>query len=333
MSDTTPQKRVAFESYGVKSIAPTMLANWDAAPATLILKRVFGVPFRPNAKMWRGDAVEVAMAALIRNPNEIDEVAIAAAVSLALETFEHRSMGEINEETEKEAALISPMIEQIAEYISDNVSEAPAATQLKVEGWLSDISIPFMGKVDFSFFDKSLIELKTTVRAPSRLETASLSHRWQAAIYAEIRQAPVTLLYITPKKHAAFEVSPGDESLKTALQTARAMERMFLAHDEGLDLLSSLPVVAGSFYWDEEMTEAYERALSGELPPLKGTGTEALLEQGILTFGKHAGKHISELPDKYLDWLLNPKLSDGGTYEVPEAIQEAIRSSREGEAA
>lgn len=314
---------IGFEKYGIKSISPTMIANWDAAPATLILKRVFGVTFQPNAKMWRGDAVEAGLASLLRDGN------LQGAINLAQETFLDRSMGEISEETEKESALIAPMLERLAEYIGEVSPSEVMASQLAVEGWFDGISAPFYGKMDFVFSDKCIWELKTTERAPSRLETATLSHRWQAAVYAELRQAPVTLIYVTAKKVVPLEVQPGDESLKTLLQTAKAMDRMLDAHGEGLDLLSSLPLSAGSLYWDEETIQAYDQAIEGLLPPLKGTGTEALLARGVITFGKHAGKHISDVPDTYLNWLLNPKLSDGSTYDVPEALQKAIKTHRE----
>lgn len=314
---------IGFEKYGIKSVSPTMIANWDAAPATLILKRVFGVKFQPNAKMWRGDAVEAGLAVLLRTGD------LANAVALAQETFLDRSMGEVSEETEKEAALIEPMLERLSEYVSEVSPPQVMASQLAVEGWFDGISAPFYGKMDFVFLDKTIWELKTTERAPSKLETATLSHRWQAAVYAEFRQAPVTLLYVTAKKVVPLTVLPGDESLKSLKQSAKAMDRMLNAHDEGLDLLASLPLAAGSFYWDDEMISAYEQAIEGTLPPLKGTGTEALLARGVITFGKHAGKHISDVPDTYLNWLLNPKLSDGGTYDVPEALQEAIKAYRE----
>ncbi len=319
MLDYESKSIIGFQKYGIKSLSPTMVAAWDNAPATLILRRVFGVKMESNAKMWRGDGVEAGMQSLLYG-SEID-----AAISKAIDIFDERSMGEIDEDIQAERDKIDPMVRQ-AKIVVDEVSPGNiTASQLAVEGWFDGISAPFWGKMDFTFEDGAIWELKTTDRAPSKIENATLSHRWQAAVYAEFRKAPVRLIYITAKKYTSFVVDPEDESLKSLKQTARAMDRMLNFHDEGQDLLASLPLNAGSFYWDEAMTEAYDQAIAGEIPPLKGTGTEALAASGVVTFGKHAGKHIRDLPPGYLKWLLDPRLSSGDVFEVPEALQEAIR--------
>lgn len=310
-----------FERFGIEQLAPTVLAQWDAAPATLILKRVFGVKTEASANMWRGDGVEAGGLFYLHNRGKPD--AKANAVKHAVDTFWQRAAGEITEETEAAADQIPGMMERLIEAVAD--TPPLMASQLRVDMHLGDLATPIVGKMDYVFEDGSIDELKTTTRCPSKLENVTISHRWQAACYAEARQKPVRLLYLTPKKHAEFFVEPGDESLITLRQTADAMNTALLAADDGLHLLRSLPLNVASFYWDEAVLEAYDKALSGDLRPLKGPGTKELAAQGYITFGKHAGKHVSEVPDKYRSWLLNPQLSDGGTYDVPEALQSAIR--------
>ncbi len=316
-------KVMGFEKYGIKSLSPTMISTWDTAPATLILRRVFGVKFESNAKMWRGDAVEAGVDRLLGG------VDMDLAKSFAEGVFLDRSQGEVSDEIDAEFSKIGPTLEQGLAVIDDLSPGQVLASQLAVDGWFDGISAPFWGKMDFVFEDGPIWELKTTDRIPSKIESVSLSHRWQAAVYATFRKTPVTLIYISAKKYNTFTVEPDDPCLKSLQHTARAMDRMLDSHDEGLDLLASLPLNADSFYWDEGMLEAYEGAICGELPPLKGTGTEALHEKGVITFGKHAGMHITDVPDSYLDWLLDPKLSNGDVFEVPEALQNAIRHMRE----
>lgn len=312
-----------FDVYGIERLAPTMIANWDSAPATLILRRVFGVKGESNANMWRGDAVEAAMAEYLRYHD------IEAAKTIADDAFLNRCDGVLDEAAERVREQIPGMVDQAKALCDSNAYGELMASQLGVEGRYEGITVPIYGKMDFAFMSGRNIELKTTTRCPSSIESASTSHRWQAAFYADARQQPVDLCYITPKKFAVFTVEPGDPILRGMLATAKALERMLGAHDEGLDLLASLPTNVDSFYWDDPLIEAYQRAIDGDLPPLKGTGTEALLRSGVITFGKHAGKHISDVPDTYLNWLLNPQLSDGGTYDVPEPLVEAIKEYKE----
>lgn len=323
MQPNTPVASSGFARYGIKSISPSLLSQWDNAPATLILKRVFGIKGKSNARMWRGDAVEAGMQVLIQGGTQ-DE-----ALTKAKDTFWLRAEGVVDDETEREDGLIPLMLDVARAWLDEAGLPELLGSQIVVEGFLADVSAPVWGKLDFVFFDGPIIEVKTTERAPSRIETASLSHRWQAAMYAELRGQPVTLLYITPKKSVSFTVEPGDPVLVSAIQTANAMDRLLMAHDEGQDLISSLPLVAGSFYWDDDLIEAYQKAIDGDLLPLAGTGTDALHEKGIITFGKHAGKHISDVPASYCDWLLDPRLSSGDTFDVPPALQGAIRSMRE----
>ena len=315
----------SFERFNIKYLSPTMISQWDQAPATLILKRVFGLKGKATANMWRGEAVEAAMQFYMANNQHQD--AIANAKTLAEATFWDRAAGEVSEETEKAAELLPGMVEQAC-AAANELKSPLMASQLRVEHYYDNLPIPFTGNMDFVLEDKSIIELKTTTRCPSSIETASLSHRWQAGTYATARQAPVTLLYVTAKKFASYVVEPDDPCLNTMLLTAKAMEQSLSACNDGLALLKSLPLNVDSFYWDEEVMEAYELAIEGKLKALTGPGTESLASQGYVTFGKHAGKHISKLPDSYLNWLMNPRLSNGETFDVPEDLQQAIKDWR-----
>ena len=315
-----------FDRFNIRTVSPTMLAQWDTAPATLILKRVYGHKTKANANMWRGDAVEAGLQLYLHNRGKAD--ALSDAKRHAQEIFWHRADGEVTEETETEAARLPGMVEQGAAF-ADSLPHRLMASQLAAEGFIDGINAPFYGKMDFVFDDKTIIELKATTRCPSKIESVSLSHKWQAATYATLRNHPVTLLYVTQKKFQTFDILPGDPCLTSMRQAAASLETALRTCEDGDTLLRSLSPNADSFYWDKETIEAYQKALDGDLKPLVGPGTEDLAAKGYVTFGKHAGKHIEELPASYLDWLLNPCLSDGGTYDVPEQLQSAIRDLRE----
>lgn len=315
-----------FERFNIRSISPTMISQWDSAPATLILRRVFGVKGKATPNMWRGDAVEAGLQFWLYNKTRED--ALANAKALAVDTFWQRAAGEVSEEAEKAVEDVPAMVEQAVLACSDRASNV-MASQFGVEHFIDDVSVPIFGKIDFIFEDKSIIELKTTTRCPSSIENTSLSHRWQAALYATARNEPVMLVYVTAKKFAAYTVEPNDPVLNLMRRSAMALQTALAKCEDGTTLLRSLPLNVESFYWDDEMRDAYEDASEGRLKALIGPGTESLAAQGYVTFGKHAGKHISELPVTYLDWLLNPRLSDGGTFDVPEELQDAISNLRE----
>jgi hypothetical protein len=314
-----------FERYNIKYLSPTMISQWDQAPATLVLKRVFGLRGKATANMWRGEAVEAGLQFWFYNRDKPDNV--VNAKNLAVETFWDRAAGEVNEETEKAAELVPDMVEQAIIAAGEFKSPIMAA-QLRVDHYFDGLDTPFTGNMDFVLEDKSIIELKSTTRCPSSIETCSLSHKWQAATYATARIAPAHLLYVTAKKSAVYTVEPNDKCLITMIQTAKAMDRCLSTHENGVSLLKSLPLNVDSFYWDEEVKDAYDLAVNGNLKALTGPGTESLSKQGYVTFGKHAGKHVSDLPSSYCDWLLNPRLSNGEKFDVPEELQDAIKEMR-----
>lgn len=316
----------AFERFNIRSLSPTMIAQWDAAPATLILRRLYGVKGKANAKMWRGDAVEAGLNFWLHNRTRDD--AMVNAKALAVDTFWQRAEGETSEEIDDVLKGVPGMVEQ-ATMAVENVSCGVMGTQFGVETFIDDVDVPIYGKIDFLFEDKSIIELKTTTRCPSKIESVSISHRWQAALYAKARGVPVSLTYVTDKKWISFEIQPDDVSLITMRRAALSLQKALASTDDGEALLRSLSLNVESFYWDEEVMQAYEDALEGKLKLLVGPGTESLPAQGYVTFGKHSGKHISELPDSYLNWLMNPKLSDGGLFDVPKELQIAIADMRE----
>lgn len=316
----------AFERFNIRSISPTMIAQWDAAPATLILRRLYGVKGKANAKMWRGDAVEAGLNFWLHNRARED--AMANAKALAVETFWQRAEGETSDEIEDVIKGVPGMVEQAVIAISTLPSNV-MGTQFGVEAFLDDVDVPVFGKIDFLFEDKSIVELKTTTRVPSKIESVSISHRWQAALYAKARGVTVKLVYVSDKKSVGFDIEPDDVSLITMRRAALSLQKALAKADDGEALLRSLSLNVESFYWDDEVMQAYEDALEGKLKLLVGPGTENLPAQGYVTFGKHSGKHISELPKGYLDWLLNPKLGDGGMFDVPKELQTAIAEMRE----
>lgn len=54
-----------FERFNIKYLSPTTIAQWDSAPATLVLRRVFGVKGKSNPNMWRGEGEQEAVAWLL----------------------------------------------------------------------------------------------------------------------------------------------------------------------------------------------------------------------------------------------------------------------------
>ncbi len=223
--------RHSFERFGIDHLSPYSLNLWRASPGVWALRYVGKIKDEGKAALWRGNAVETGLAALLRGETPFE------ALDAAHMNFDLNAMGIIDEKNEPERALIGPMLAQCAKW------EAPSdlnATQLKIEYWFDPIPIPVIGYLDFAF-DGIDVDLKTTTKCPSAPRADNVR---QVALYRAARGRAGGILYVTDKKQAYYPVT--DEMMDEALQEMHAAAlslNNFLARcDTREDVLRSLPV-------------------------------------------------------------------------------------------
>ena len=182
-----------FERFGISHLSPSSLNCWRASPGVWALRYLSKIRDDGNAAMWRGSAVEAGMAALLRGA-KLDE-----ATTLALQSFDLNSQGDITGELGSERDLIEPMLTECLKW---QAPSALNATQLKIEHWFEHIPIPVIGYLDLAF-DGIDVDLKTTKACPS---SPRPDHVRQVSLYRASRERLGGLLYVTAKRHAYFPV-------------------------------------------------------------------------------------------------------------------------------
>ena len=101
--------------------------------------------------------------------------------------------------------------------------------------------------------DGAIIDLKTTHRLPS---SPKPDHMRQVAIYAQARQAPVSLLYVTPRKFSRMHV-PAEvcqEAIADITRVARALRSILHASKSPQDAATFVAPDYSRFYWSPETT-------------------------------------------------------------------------------
>lgn len=225
-----------FKRHGIEHLSPSALNTWRASPGVWALRYLGKMRDDGNAAMWRGTAVENGMAALLRGTN------LEAATSAAHQSFDMNAAGEVAEEITEERALIAPMLKQCLLW---NAPSPLNASQLKVEHWFEDVSVPVIGYLDFSF-EGIDVDLKTTKACPSSPRS---DHVRQVSLYRVARKRNGGILYVTGKRQQYFDID--SQSMEMALNDlhADALSLMsFLSRvDSAREAIQSLPMDRSHF--------------------------------------------------------------------------------------
>lgn len=237
-----------FTRHGIKHLSASSLNCFRTEPAAWVMRYLWGIKDAGNAAMWRGRAVEAGLDSWLYKRDLQD------AQSTALQAFELEAQGEASDEVENERRNVLPMLQQ---GISAAPEDTPVARQYRVEMWLDGVEIPLIGYADYVFASGPL-DLKSTTRCPSSLETLSQEHVRQVSIYSKARNEPSALLYVTPKKAARYDIPP--EMVTAAIadvnRIARSL-RSVLARSRSRDEVAELFAPDyQSFYWSDATRQA-----------------------------------------------------------------------------
>ncbi len=226
--------RHSFERFGIQHLSPSSLNTWRSAPGLWARQYIARIKDGGNSWMWRGNAVETGMAALLRGETS------GEALNAAYMNFDLNALGTSEDGVETERAMIEPMLKQLAKW------KAPSelnATQIKIEYWFDPIPIPIIGYLDFAF-DGIDVDLKTTKACPKPATGPRPDHVGQASIYRAARERAGGLLYVSGANHTYFEVTDEmmDEALEQMRATALSLNNFLARMDTKEDILRSLPI-------------------------------------------------------------------------------------------
>jgi len=227
----------AFKRHGIEYLSPSSLNLWNENPRLWAVKYLYKVRDETGPAAARGLAVEAGFSQLLHGKD------FATALAIAMASYDQNQQGVI----EKERGLIESMLNQCAAHIVEGGASRPDASQLKVEHWFEGVSIPVLGYLDFSFSDFDL-DLKTTARLPSEPRP---SHVRQVSLYRAARNKPGSILYVTDKKRALYEISDTqrDDALADLQGAALSLQRYLEFMPTAEDAVRCLPSNIDHYTW------------------------------------------------------------------------------------
>ena len=231
-----------FDRHGITHLSASSINLYRAEPALWVMRYLFGVKDEAGPGAWRGTAVEAGVDLVLYKNCPDDE-----AIDTAMQSFEIKAQGDLDEKVVKERESIPAFVRQAAKLLRP-LGE-PVARQFKVEHWLDGIDVPVIGYVDYLWPDK-LLDLKTTLRMPSAPRE---DHAAQVVLYADATERPAGIAYVTPAKGIIYPSLMLDATAarRSMLLGARAIRGMLSRIDSKEQAAEMFSPDLSSFYWTD----------------------------------------------------------------------------------
>lgn len=236
-----------FEHHNITHLSPSSLNLYAANPSLWVGRYLLAWQDEFGPAAARGTAIEAGLDLWLFDRSKARE-----AEAVALANFMDRTQGVADDEHEAERANIIPMLKQAIAALGD--VPIPIGRQMKIEYYANGIEVPVIGYVDYLFEDYGL-DLKSTKACPS---TIKADHARQVAVYAESKQRPWKVLYVTAKKFALYELSSEDQatSLRDLERHARAVRHLLKHSPDATEAAKFFAPVLDDFRWSPKTAEA-----------------------------------------------------------------------------
>jgi len=234
-----------FEKFGIKHLSPSSLNLYAVNPSLWCGRYLFGWRDEMGPAGHRGTAVEAGLDLWLFHRNQGD------AIAKALAHFAELTQGEASDDHEAERANIAPMLQQAIGALKD--VPTPVGRQLKIEHYVNGVEVPVLGFIDY-LWDDFGIDLKTTKACPSAIKA---DHGRQVATYAEAKQRPFKVLYVTAKKSALYDLTDNEQAmhLRDLERQARAVRHLLNKSVDAAEAAKFFGPVREDFRWNEQLLD------------------------------------------------------------------------------
>ena len=256
-----------FEKFNLTIPSPSSVNDFVGYRAKWCLRKIFGYNFPSNCAMERGTCTEKGVQPILEGIATEDE-----GIELALKKFDEKCNPDMkNYHTER--ATIPYLIKGAVKEIQNNLGKLHTY-QAKIEGVLREYK--FYGYTDFVLEDmstgkKTIVDLKTTKRTPSKLAS---SHARQIALYSKALECDAVLLYLVPHKVTDrktkivsyrtegiwYELEDREKHLEEAYKIIRTMDTLLYNCNDKNEVADMCYPNVDDWFWDSpELIEARKK--------------------------------------------------------------------------
>ncbi len=223
--------------------SPSSLNLFCASPTTFVLEKILGRRQSVGAPAYRGTAVEDGVTHGLKNL----DAELSTCVDVAIKKYD--TITALSSDKRREdyrgtiAAMVTSALEELRPY------GTPSHCQQYVEWRPEGLSSPIVGYLDYRWEQHGVLtDLKTSEKLPSSIK---IPHARQVAFYSTATgdNVDARLSYITPKKHATYQLENVRDHLNALHQIALRCEA-FLALSDDPEFFTTITAPdVESFYW------------------------------------------------------------------------------------
>lgn len=250
----------AFERHGIDHLSASSVNLFVAQPALWCASYLLKKRPAVGPAAHRGTAIEHGVECGLFDP----EMAVSECQKRASEKFHSLTRLSADPRIAKERETVAPSVEvaltELRQYGVPDEVDPLFGRQHKIILELPGVAVPVWGFLDFQWSEHGIIgDLKSTARIPSEISDA---HARQGSLYGNSgSNLQVRMIYVSPKKVAAYIVEDRERHLAEFVRAAQAIERLLSLSDDGEKLTRCFAPDLSSFYWGD----ASARALAHEI--------------------------------------------------------------------
>jgi hypothetical protein len=221
--------------------SPSSLNLFCASPSMFVLEKILGRRQPVGSPAHRGTAVEDGVTAGLLDLSK----PLVDCVAVALKKYDQITALSADKRREEYRDTIMGMVESA--LIELRPYGIPSHTQGFIEWRPDGLRYPIVGYFDYHWEQHNItVDLKTTEKLPSSIK---VPHARQTALYVTTNNADARVTYITPKKHATYQVENIDAHRQALHQIALRCEA-FLALSDDPEFFTKITAPDfESFYW------------------------------------------------------------------------------------
>ena len=223
--------------------SPSCINSFVQSPALYILQESGLYNFDGSPQTLRGEAVEYAVKLFLTGNKDINSI-----IDMTTKFWLSLDIDISHKDHIKEAESQNDFIRNAIKLYS-KVTDTYLMSQKKIECPFPQVSLPFIGFVDFEFLN-CVRDLKTTRAIPSKVPK-TIQRQLSLYSFATGKQAWVD--FVSPSKTVSYLIEDVENTIDEIIEIGKCLDNFYKLSDDPKELAKLFYPNFDDWRWDEEL--------------------------------------------------------------------------------